>query len=213
MSRWHPSSDQLVEYASGTGSWALNILISTHLHFCHQCRREVSQLESTAAVFFDQQQPVELESQGFSRLLGRLQETKAAERKEVVAPTRFPAVIEKIIGHDIEALTWSNPLKNLRVSQLMKDDKGAVLSLHHMKAGGKVPNHTHRGNEISLVIEGGFSDSIGSYVPGDFIHLSSEHAHSPQADADGDCWLLTLVEAPVKLTGPLGWVVNPFLKA
>lgn len=213
MNNWHPSNDQLLEFSSGTGSSALSIAISTHLHFCQECRRQVSDNQSMAAVMFEEQSRVELETEGFDKLMDRLRKEPApAPVTTTKAPSRFPPIIEKLIHRDTESLNWKSPMKNLRVSHLMKDESGLILGLHHMKSGGRVPHHTHRGKEISVVIEGGFSDEMGSYGPGDFIHLSKEHHHSPQADADGDCWMLSLVEAPVKLTGPLGWVLNPFLK-
>lgn len=214
MSNWHPSSDQLIEFSSGTGASALNIAISTHLHYCSACRRSVSENESTAAVIFEQQSEQTLAADSFENLMARINaEPAQAAVKAKPKPTRFPAVVEKLINSDTESLDWQKPMKNLRVSKILQDECGMILGLHHMKSGGRVPQHTHRGNEISVVIEGGFSDEMGSYGPGDFIHLSTEHNHSPRADADGDCWLLSIVEAPVKLTGPLGWVVNPFLKA
>jgi len=213
MSNWHPSSDQLIEFSSGTGSTALSIAISTHLHFCVECRRQVAEVESTAAVLFEQQATPAVPETSFNQLMQRIQsEPQPMINVKEKSPTRFPPVIEKLIKRDTESLTWQRPMKNLRVSKLLTDETGFILGLHHMKSGGRVPHHTHRGNEISVVIEGGFSDAMGSYGPGDFIHLSKEHHHSPQADADGDCWLVSIVEAPVKITGPLGWIVNPFLK-
>jgi putative transcriptional regulator len=214
MSKWHPSSDQLIEFSSGTGSSALAIAISTHLHFCNACRQRVTEMESTAAVFFEEQSRIDLKAGSFDALMARINEepNPVSVKTKARKPSRFPPTIEKLINADTESLKWRSPMKNLRVSHLMTDETGFILGLHHMKSGGRVPEHTHRGNEISVVIEGGFSDEMGSYVPGDFIHLSKEHLHSPQADADGDCWLLSLVEAPVKLTGPVGWVLNPFLK-
>lgn len=213
MTHWHPSSDQLIEFSSGTISQSLSIAVSTHLHFCSECRREVKQYESAAAVMFNEQSTAQLSESAFDQLMSRINNEPSTQQPvKKCGPTRFPPVIEKLIKSDTEALNWQKPMKNLRVSQLFKDEAGMIIGLHHMKAGGRVPNHAHRGNEISVVIEGGFSDEMGSYGPGDFIHLSKEHSHSPQADADGDCWLLSLVEAPVKLTGPIGWIVNPFLK-
>lgn len=213
MSNWHPSHDQLIEFSTGTGSSAMSIAISTHLHFCQACRLQVSDTESMAAVFFEQQTEADLDAGGFDKLMERLKQEPAPAPQPKRAPSRFPPVVEKLIHQDTESLDWRSPMKNLRVSRLFTDETGLILGLHHMRSGGRVPHHTHRGNEISVVIEGGFSDEMGSYGPGDFIHLSKEHHHSPQADADGDCWMLSLVEAPVRLTGPLGWVLNPFIKA
>jgi len=213
MTYGHPSTEQLIEFSSGTGSSATSIAISAHLHFCQHCRRQVNEYESTAAVMFEQQTNLAVEETSFSSLMKRIQnEPQTPKIKPRITSTRFPAVVEKLINGDTESLAWKKPMKHLRVSQILKDEAGLILGLHHMKSGGRVPRHTHKGNEISVVIEGGFSDELGSYRPGDFIHLTPEHIHAPQADADGDCWLLTLVEAPVKLIGPIGWIINPFLK-
>lgn len=216
MNQWHPSSDQLIEYSAGSGSTALNILISAHLHFCAKCRAQVSEYQSTAAVVFEEQKPVGVETGSFARLMESIKNSDSIAQIQPIkrqTPTRFPPVVEKLIHHDTESLDWKRPMKNLRVSHLLTDDQGCILGLHHMKSGGRVPHHAHRGDEISVVIEGGFSDELGSYRPGDFIHLANEHRHSPQVDADGDCWMLTAVVAPIQLTGPLGWLINPFLKA
>jgi putative transcriptional regulator len=214
MTLWHPSSDQLIEFSSGVGSSAMNIAVSAHLHFCPDCQRQVIEYESVAAVLFEQQSEVAVADDGFAQLMDSIaSQPTAPPVAKRPTPSRFPLVVEKLIAQDTESMHWQKPMKNLRVSQLLTDEQGLILGLHHMKAGCRVPQHTHRGHEISLVIEGGFSDQMGSYGPGDFIHLSTEHHHSPQADADGDCWLLSVVEAPVKLTGPWGWILNPFIKA
>ncbi|WP_287438431.1 ChrR family anti-sigma-E factor [Reinekea sp.] len=214
MTLWHPSSDKLIEFSSGVGSAAMNIAVSAHLHFCKDCLRQVVEYESVAAVLFEQQAEVTMAKDGFETLMERIVRQPVSKPSTTrVVPSRFPPVVEKLMAHGTDALCWKKPMKNLRVSQLLTDEQGLTLGLHHMKAGCRVPQHTHRGHEISLVIEGGFSDQMGSYGVGDFITLSTEHHHSPQADADGDCWLLSVVEAPVRLTGPLGWILNPFIKA
>jgi putative transcriptional regulator len=215
MTKWHPSNDQLIEFSSGSCSSAMSIALSTHLHFCNECCMKVSENEAAAAVLFEKQDAIKVESDSFTKLMNRIQNEVPVPvvAEQPKQDTRFPKVISKLIDGDTESLDWEKPMKNLRVSRLLTDETGLILGLHHMKSGSRVPHHSHQGNEISIVVEGGFSDELGSYGPGDFIHLSSDHQHSPQADADGDCWLVSLVEAPVKLTGPLGWVVNPFLKA
>ncbi|MFT7289628.1 MAG: putative transcriptional regulator [Reinekea sp.] len=192
----------------------MNITVSAHLHFCGECQRQVIEYESVAAVLFEQQAAIAVAKDGFANLMERIESQPVSKPSKIrTAPSRFPPVVEKLMTQGTDALSWKKPMKNLRVSQLLTDEQGLTLGLHHMKAGCRVPQHTHRGREISLVIEGGFSDQMGSYGVGDFITLSTEHHHSPQADADGDCWLLSLVEAPVRLTGPFGWILNPFIKA
>ena len=216
MTQWHPSSDQLIEFASGSISSALSIAVATHLHYCKACQTEVRLAETAASALFEQQAAKSPVSFDFDALMNKLDNDEIVQetKPDVIAePKRFPAVVEKLINGDVDALNWSSPMKNLHTTRLMKDENNMIVGLHHMNAGGRVPQHTHRGNEISVVIEGGFSDELGTYAAGDFVHLNGKHNHSPLAHADGDCWLLTIVEAPVKLTGPFGWIINPFLKA
>lgn len=214
MSQWHPHPDQLVEFAAGSCRAGVSIAVSVHLHYCIQCRQILSELESTSAVLFEQQAPAPVANTAFSSLMDRIQRepTTAAETAAPTKPRRFPRALASLVPDSLEQLDWRQPMKNLRVTRLL-DDGDLIIGLHHMKAGGRVPNHQHRGEEISVVLEGGFSDQLGSYAEGDFIRRSGTDTHSPQADADGDCLILSVVEAPVKLTGPLGWIINPFLKA
>lgn len=216
MTQWHPSNDQLIEFASGSISSALSIAVATHLHYCKACQAQVRLAESAASALFDHQTPQTTVSLDFDSLMSKL-DSEQVVQQEVnpvkAEPKRFPTVVEKLINGEVENLNWASPMKNLHTTRLMQDENNMIVGLHHMNAGGRVPQHTHRGSEISVVIEGGFSDELGTYAAGDFVHLDGKHNHSPLAHADGDCWLLTIVEAPVKLTGPFGWIINPFLKA
>ncbi|WP_127556307.1 ChrR family anti-sigma-E factor [Saccharospirillum alexandrii] len=213
MSQWHPQPDQLVEFAAGTCHTGMSVAISVHLHYCPQCRAALSELESTSAVLFEQQAAVPVTDSAFDQLMQRIQKDPVTEPEPApVLSNRFPKALATLLPASLDELDWRQPMKNLRVSHLMTDESGMIIGLHHMKAGGRVPNHYHRGEEISVVLEGGFSDQLGSYGAGDFITRTPSDTHSPRADAHEDCLMLSVVAAPVKLTGALGWLLNPFLK-
>lgn len=217
MSQWHPQTEQLVEFAAGTCHTGISVAISVHLHYCPECRKRLSELESASAVLFEHQKPIAVSDNLFASVLSEIQQGKVTESVKPAAPakatSRYPKALSSLIPGTLEELEWRSPMKNLKVTHLMTDESGLIVGLHHMKAGGRVPNHQHRGDEISVVLEGGFSDELGTYGPGDFIFRTEEDVHSPQADAHEDCLMLSVVSAPVKLTGALGWLINPFLKA
>ncbi|MEX2321140.1 MAG: ChrR family anti-sigma-E factor, partial [Saccharospirillum sp.] len=204
---------QLVEFAAGTCHTGMSVAISVHLHYCAQCRVALSELESTSAVLFEQQAAAPVADSAFDLLMQRIQHEPAVEPVVKPVSRRFPKALATLLPESLDELDWRQPMKNLRVSHLMTDESGMIIGLHHMKAGGQVPNHYHRGDEISVVLEGGFSDQLGSYGVGDFIVRTPSDTHSPRADAHEDCLMLSVVTAPVKLTGVLGWLLNPFLKA
>lgn len=217
MSQWHPQTEQLIEFAAGTCHTGISVAISVHLHYCAECRKRLSELESTSAVLFEHQQPVAVSDNVFASVLNEIEggkvkvQPRPAQTAKTMSP--YPKALAALIPGSLEDLEWRSPMKNLKVTHLLTDESGLIVGLHHMKAGGRVPSHQHRGDEISVVLEGGFSDEMGSYGPGDFILRSEEDVHSPQADAHEDCLMLSVVSAPVKLTGALGWLINPFIKA
>ena len=75
-----------------------------------------------------------------------------------------------------------------------------------------MPRHTHGGEEITLVLAGAFSDEHGFYERGDVAVANENIEHRPVAHASGDCICLAVTDAPVRLTGGVGRLLNPFLK-
>ena len=79
-------------------------------------------------------------------------------------------------------------------------------------AGGRIPKHTHRGTELTLVLEGSFSDEEGVYHQGDFLMRDAEDVHTPTAAQTADCICVGVLDAPIRFTGWNYRVINPFLK-
>jgi putative transcriptional regulator len=65
---------------------------------------------------------------------------------------------------------------------------------------------------MTLVLAGGFSDGNRQYQRGDFSFCDGQDDHSPVADDDGECLCLTVTDAPLRLTGPLMRLLNPFIR-
>jgi len=76
--------------------------------------------------------------------------------------------------------------------------------------GAGIGLHTHYGNELTLVLSGGFSDEMGSYTLGDIVLTTPEINHTPIADDDGDCITLAMTDAPLnfrnKAAGFVAWL-------
>ena len=69
-------------------------------------------------------------------------------------------------------------------------------------------SHSHTGAEVTLVLSGGFTDETGSYGPGDIAIQEAGSEHQPIADDDGECMVLAVNEGQIRLTGPIGRVLN-----
>ena len=79
-----------------------------------------------------------------------------------------------------------------------------------IKGGGRAPEHNHRGDEITLALTGSFSDEDGIYHPGDFIVRKAGEIHRPFAAQHRECICLSVLEAPIQLTG-VKRIFSPFL--
>ncbi len=75
-----------------------------------------------------------------------------------------------------------------------------------------MPSHTHAGLELTLVLQGGFCDRTGHFLRGDVAEADSDVDHRPVADDDGPCLCLAVTDAPLRLTGRVGRMLNPFVR-
>lgn len=84
------------------------------------------------------------------------------------------------------------------------------LRLIRLAGGQQAPLHRHAGIEITLVLDGGFSDATGHYTTGDMIVIDDPaFTHAPKADAEG-CTCLTLTEAPLRFQSHTVRILNFF---
>jgi putative transcriptional regulator len=93
---------------------------------------------------------------------------------------------------------------------LVKPVPGLKAELLKLEAGRQVPHHGHNGLELTLVLSGAFSDGHGTYRRGDLVIHDEDSEHQPEAVAGGDCICLISQTAPIRLNGPLGWLINRF---
>jgi putative transcriptional regulator len=63
-----------------------------------------------------------------------------------------------------------------------------------------------------IVLEGGYSDEFGSYDAGDVAVANHEVVHRPVADPVEGCLCFAVTDARLKLTGPIGRVLNLFIR-
>jgi putative transcriptional regulator len=119
--------------------------------------------------------------------------------------------LRQLVPAGLDGLEWSRA-GALRTSRLAFGDRAREVSLQHIAAGGRVLEHGHRGNEITVVLRGSFADKDGRYREGDFLLRGPEHVHRPEVDSSGDCICLAVLDAPLRFGGLLGVVANPFMR-
>lgn len=108
------------------------------------------------------------------------------------------AMLEAEAGHG-----WITAAPGVRKLRLGVGGE-ARAELIRLEAGASTPWHTHKGQELTLCLAGGFSDGLASYGPGDVSVADPTIRHRPRADDDGPCFVLAVTDAGLKFEGVLG---------
>lgn len=226
MIKHHPNAAILKDFVDGNLADSVSLIVSSHVELCEHCQKQVSMLTAQAAdsVFesdtaglkrSDSEMDAFLSDDGefdFDAIdqitadLSQAVEVVVEAQQETVSNTTFtiPRALNSVARKD-----WLN-LGKISRARLDFDDESHHTSLLHIDKDGQVPCHTHKGFEITLLLEGSFEDEMGVYNKGDFIWLDGEHTHQP-ATKEG-CVCLTVSSDALYFTKGVSKLFNPLGK-
>ena len=212
MTRHHPDSLSLMEYSAGNLSEPHALCIRLHLDQCSHCRSRVDTLDSLGAVVMEQQPKVSLSESMFDSILAKID--SAPNDQPAMPPAPRIGVLQKLLGKDLSSLPWKRQLGDVSVLDITERFPGQKdqVVLQKLAAGGKAPAHTHRGDETTIVLQGAFADQKGVFNQWDFVVLTDHDEHKPVAVGCEDCITLSVLSAPVRLTGAFTRMLNPFIR-
>jgi putative transcriptional regulator len=217
MANYHPNDELLMSFAAGQLPDALGLMIACHLEGCACCKESVQKFEALGGDILEQCSEESVSPDLLEKTLAMLDssEEESSVRLERTAYenlVNIPRPLRRFIKSDFDSLNWSGLSKNIRELTLDIDDGRYTTKLFRIKAGQELPEHTHEGNEYTLVMSGSFSDRTCDYSEGDFILADQSTTHQPRASMDQDCICLAVMDAPLKMTGLFGRMLNPFLR-
>ena len=200
---YHPDAALLQDYGRGTGGEARLLLVASHVALCPDCRKEAAIYEAVGGSLLLAEPDGTMNAEAaLARILPGLETPPAPPT--VPARSDVPRPLRPYIGRELGQVPWRAVTHGLSYRMLIKD--GPVKAYVTKSApGAGIGVHSHRGNELTLVLQGGFSDEAGHYERGDLIAATPAIRHAPVADADGDCITLAMTDAP--LTFP-NWAVG-----
>ncbi|MFO7788247.1 MAG: ChrR family anti-sigma-E factor [Halospina sp.] len=213
MSTHHPDEVLLMEYSAGTLSEPMALCMRMHLDRCSHCRGQLDMLNSLGAIMLDHsKQTSRVSDDLFDNIVAQI-DSEPASREAAVEQPSNDSPLERLIGGDLHELPWKRQLADVSVYDLSdRFPGGERVTLQKLCAGGRAPSHSHHGSEATLVLTGAFADANGVFSKGDFVILDHHHDHQPVALHGEDCITLSVMDAPVKLTGRLTRLLNPFIR-
>lgn len=218
MVRHHPAEDLLIDYATGALGEAEALVVATHLALCPDCRATVAAYEAMGGAMLDGIDPEPVGGDLLDRVMARLDEAPPAPTRaaavRIDAEGRAPLIprpLRDYVGGDLGDVAWKPVMRGLDERRIACPGE-AKVRLMRIRAGVSMPRHTHKGREMTLVLAGGFTDDTGHFLRGDLSLTDGTVDHLPTADDDGDCICVAVTDAPLRLTGPIGRLFNPFIR-
>jgi putative transcriptional regulator len=211
----HIPDEWLLDHAAGTTPEPVAVLVEAHLALSAPARATYARLAAVGGVMLEQQSPADLAPDALARMLARIDASPAiAPAAAARAPVGLlPASVSAYTGPSIDALVWRRVVRGVEQAALKLGTTSPYeLSLLRIAAGKSIPQHTHEGNELLLVLAGAFEDGRAAYARGDVCAADASVDHAPVADRATDCLCLHVANAPIKLTGTFGRLLNPLLK-
>lgn len=219
MVNHHPAPELLASFSAGSLQLSYALCVSAHLEHCSDCRTNANRLKSLGADMFNSQKAATVSADFKSRIFDQLdspvqaQEVEpAATKPAAIADAKVPRCLRKLVPEGYDKLDWGSVTPAIKSAALCRDGDRTQVSMLKLMPGARVGHHSHMGEEITLVLEGSFSDEEGIYQKGDFILRDSKHKHKPVASKDGPCICLTVQDAPIQFTGFLARLFNPLMR-
>ncbi|WP_022702379.1 ChrR family anti-sigma-E factor [Pseudorhodobacter ferrugineus] len=211
MSIRHHISDQLLmAYSSGQLPEAFNLVLAVHLSMCDDCRARLGAFDSVGGVLLEDCDLVTMADDSFVATLAKLTQTATPVPRQHSSKTT-PAPLMDYIGGDLSAVKWRSIGMGVRQA-ILPTDKGASARLLYIPAGQKVPDHGHRGTELTLVLQGAFRDETDRFGPGDLEIANEDLNHQPIAEAGEACICLAATDAPLRFNGLIPRLAQSFLR-
>jgi putative transcriptional regulator len=222
MIKHHPKFELIQSFVNGDLPAALSAGIAIHIDMCPKCKKSVALLTEQVAeqsfeesfldrFIVDENDSLdEIATINFDDMIADI--TDSADIDSVITP------VTKTVEFNKKVYTLPNVLNNIGVgkpanignlsrARLQIEDNEVHSSLLHIQPGGGVPQHTHKGFELTVLLDGSFHDEDGEYVKGDFIMVEGSHKHHPIST--NGCLCYTVANGALHFTQGINKLLNP----
>lgn len=193
-----------LDAASGAGPLAVRVLAACHAELNGAAAQRLDCAETAFGALLEASPSAPVSSALFARTLAELESDDAtAETGDGSSWLDMPKALRTALP-DQDKTSWSPRFGGM--NEIVLDglcEPGVHVRLLKLPAGWQAPEHTHGGDEITLVLQGSFRDEVSRYDAGDVCHAASGHLHRPVVDGEDDCICLAVEFGPLKPTNPI----------
>lgn len=205
----HPDIATLMAFSAGTLDEPYALVISTHLAMCEGCRDVARRTNVIGGALLASEPAAPMASGALDRLMANLDD--AIEVTAPVAPkSDVPAPLQRYLPDGLESVRWKFSGPGVAVADLpaSKTAKSRLMLLR-VAAGRRVPEHSHGGQELTLILRGAYKDRFGVFAAGDIADHDEDVEHQPIAEPGEDCICLVAVDAKLNFRSRLVRTLQP----
>ncbi len=207
----HLNEDVLMAYAAGTLPEAFNLIVAAHVSLCDTCRAAAESYDAVGGALLETDDSVELSTGSLEATLALIANGAPEQITHARKPGVLPGPVQDYVGGDLDAIKW-RPVGMGVKQAILPTTSDATARLLYIPAGCAMPDHGHKGMELTLVLQGAFQDEDDYFARGD-VETADEHLHHTPVAAQGEpCICLAVTDAPLKFKGLIPRIAQPFLR-
>ena len=217
----------LADFASGTTSHAVSLLVASHLTQAPESRARVQAYEDAGGVLLRDETPEAISHDSFDAVMAMIdalpQEAANVDAEPVDAELLdakpegaqpetgetcpLPRPVMDAVGMAFDEIPWRFKLPGVATYDLESFGEHQV-SLMRARPGASVPQHTHKGTELTLVMQGIMLDDGIEYRAGDVAVNTEDDDHRPKILGDEVCYCLIVQQGDLHFTGRFSRILN-----
>lgn len=210
--RHHLSDQLLMAYAAGQLPEAFNLVVATHVSLCDECRAQLASFDCVGGALIEEIDEITMDEDALGAALSRIEGLPQATRSEPMKPAGIlPAPLADYVGGDLSLVRWQRIGGGVKQA-ILPTGKDATARLLFIPGGVAVPDHGHRGMELTLVLQGAFADDNDRFNRGDIEIADEELEHTPVALAGQDCICLAATDAPLRFRSLIPRLAQPLFR-
>ncbi|MCB1867139.1 MAG: ChrR family anti-sigma-E factor [Gammaproteobacteria bacterium] len=212
--RQHPDDSTLIAYTAGAVTEGFSLVVAAHLELCPSCRKRLSDLQALGGALLMAESAQQQPAGGLNDIWARIDLAEETQPEPAVGTIAsdpvLPRVLLPLLGGGFDSIAWRRlaPGIGQHVFKDIESGEGSVRLLS-IEPGITIPQHSHGGGELTLVLQGAYLDEIGTFRRGDMADLDDSVTHQPVADQGPSCVCLIATDRPLRFSSAFNRILQP----
>lgn len=199
----------LASYVAGSLPRPFSMVVAAHVSICEECRANLAAHEAVGGALLEDFDSISVTDDLRDRVMAGLDDDIIPEPPRPRGDATYPTPV-------LEALKRKPPrwrsLGPGAKQCILETGKSGSVRLLHIAPGYAVPDHTHGGLELTLVLQGAFKDETGRFGRGDLEVADDDLEHTPIAEGGMPCICLAATDAPLKFSAFIPRLLQPMFR-